>query len=125
LLVIDRRDFLPFVQERPLVALRIIDLLCARLRQTSEQVEDVAFRLSAGRLAKAILRLQQERLETAQDGRLAITQRELGQIVGMSRESTNKQLMSFQREKLLEVVKGGIVILDAEGLAERAGSMHD
>ncbi len=120
LLVIDRRDFLPFVQERPSVALRIIELLCSRLRQTSEQVEDVAFRYIDGRLAKALLRLLQERSDAQTPGRIAITQRELGQIVGMSRESTNKQLMTWQREGVLEVLKGAVIVRDHAALAEKA-----
>jgi CRP/FNR family cyclic AMP-dependent transcriptional regulator len=122
LLVIDRRDFIPFVQERPGVALRIIELLCERLRRTSEQVEDVAFRYIDGRLAKTLLRLSRQQGAADAGGLIRITQRELGNMVGMSRESINKQLMSWQKSGLLDVIKGGVILKDPDSLAEFAES---
>src|SRR5512135_3468255 len=41
LLVIERRDFLPILTDHPDVAMKLIEILCARLRRTSEQVEDI------------------------------------------------------------------------------------
>jgi CRP/FNR family cyclic AMP-dependent transcriptional regulator len=120
LLVIDRRDFIPFVQERPHVALKIIELLCARLRRTSEQVEDVAFRYIDGRLAKILLRLRDQQGAKAPGVVIKVTQRELGNMVGMSRESINKQLMSWQKARLLDVLKGGVILRDPEALTELA-----
>ena len=43
LMIIDRRDFIPMVRENPDVAMKLIELVCARLRRTSEQVEDIMF----------------------------------------------------------------------------------
>ena len=54
LLIIDRRDFIPLVQREPEVAIKLIEILCARLRNTSEQVEDVIFLDLPARLAKAV-----------------------------------------------------------------------
>src|SRR5579863_850168 len=39
--VIDRREFLPFVRSQPALAMKFIELLCTRLRWTSDQVEEV------------------------------------------------------------------------------------
>ena len=44
LLVMERRDFLPLVRSHPELAIRLIEILCARVRRTSEQVEDIMFR---------------------------------------------------------------------------------
>src|SRR6516164_9973267 len=55
--VIDRRDFLPFVRSQPALAMKFIELLCARVRQTSDQVEQVILQDLPGRLASALLRL--------------------------------------------------------------------
>ena len=57
LLVIDRRDFIPLVHREPDIAIKLIEILCRRLRNTSEQVEDVIFLDLPARLAKALLRL--------------------------------------------------------------------
>src|SRR5262245_2228873 len=57
LAVIERRDFMPFLRSEPEVALQFIEILCARLRWTSEQVQDVTFLDLPTRLAKPLLRL--------------------------------------------------------------------
>jgi len=119
LLVFERRDFLPLVREKPDALLKLIELVCGRLRHTSEQVEDIVFLDLPGRLAKALLRLSQEAPASA--GKIAMTQREIGQIIGMSRESTNKQLRAWESRKLLKIERGGIVILKPEALAALGG----
>src|SRR4029077_2608793 len=43
LMLIERRDFIPLIQDNPEVAIRLITILCGRLRRTSEQVEDIVF----------------------------------------------------------------------------------
>ena len=111
LMMIDRRDFLPLIRDYPDLAARIIDVLCARLRHTSEQVEDIVFLDLPGRLAKALLRLASDHDKPVKDKKIAITQREIGDIIGMSRESTNKQLRDWQRRKWIRLERGGIVIL--------------
>ena len=55
--VIDRREFLPFVRSQPALAMKFIELLCARLRWTSDQVEEVILQDLPGRLASALIRL--------------------------------------------------------------------
>jgi CRP/FNR family cyclic AMP-dependent transcriptional regulator len=112
--VIERRDFLPLLREEPAIALVLIEILCARLRRTTEQVEYVVFHNLSSRLAKALLRM-------AEDGagmreRVDVTQRDLGSMIGMSRESTNKQLRSWERKKWVRLERGGVVILSAEAL---------
>ncbi len=57
LLVIERRNFVPLVHSHPEIALKLIEVLCDRLRRTSEQVEDVTFLDLPSRLAKVLLRL--------------------------------------------------------------------
>lgn len=117
LLVLERRDFLPLIREKPDALLKLMELVCGRLRHTSEQVEDIVFLDLPGRLAKTLLRLSQE----ASSSKIAMTQREIGQIIGMSRESTNKQLRAWEGRKLLKIERGGIVILKPEALAALGG----
>lgn len=121
LMMIDRRDFLPLLRSHPELAARIIEVLCTRLRHTSEQVEDIVFLDLPGRLAKALLHLAGGRDASAKSQKsgqkIAITQREIGQVIGMSRESTNKQLRDWQRRKWIKVERGGIVILQHAALS--------
>src|SRR6202034_4946926 len=89
---IDRRDFLPFVRSQPALAMKFIELLCMRLRWTSDQLEQVILQNLPGRLASALIRLtEKHKLEPA--GRtVAVTQQEISEMAGMTRESINKQL---------------------------------
>jgi CRP-like cAMP-binding protein len=119
LMVIYRRDFMPMLAGEGDLALRLIELLCARLRRTSEQVEDVCFLGLPERLAKTLLRLA-ARSRCAVGRQITLTQREVGEIVGMTRESINKQLRVWQAREWIGLSRGAIVVRDPAALAEIA-----
>jgi len=116
LMVIDRRDFVPLVSQNPEIALKLIEILCQRIRRTSEQVEDVTFLDLPSRLAKTLLKLSES--PGAQSRKVSITQREIGQIIGMSRESTNKQLREWEENNWVKLERGGVVVLKRQPLME-------
>jgi CRP/FNR family transcriptional regulator, cyclic AMP receptor protein len=118
--VIDRRDFLPFVRSQPTLAMKFIELLCARVRQTSDQVEQLILQDLPGRLASALLGLTEKRKLDAERSTIAITQQEIGEMVGMTRESINKQLRAWALRKWVRLEHGAIVVLDAAALRELA-----
>jgi CRP/FNR family cyclic AMP-dependent transcriptional regulator len=122
LIVIDRRDFVPFVAARPDIAMKLIEVLCTRLRSTNQQIEDVMFLDFQARLAKTLLRLSQ-RAKASPDGRkVALTQSEICGIVGLSRESTNRFLRTWQERGWVELRRGGIVVRAPEALATLAAA---
>ena len=115
LLVLNRRDFMPILEKRADICMILLRTLCQRLRQTSEQVEDVLFRHLESRVAKALLHLAESaglhRVQSlAVD--LHLSQRELGSIAGGSRESVNKILQSWHKAGWIDLGKGTIVIRD-------------
>src|SRR6195256_7014345 len=95
LFVIDRREFIPFVRSQPALAMKFIELLCARLRQTSDQVEQIILQNLPGRLPSELLRLNEKHKLEPQGRTIAITQQEISEMVGMTRESINKQLRAW------------------------------
>lgn len=117
LLVIERRDFVPLLLQQPEMALKLIEILCSRLRNTSEQVEDVLFLDLPGRLAKALLRLTGSTEPSAPRQKVVITQREIGRLIGASRESTNRQLRLWQQRKWIKLARGAIIVLDPAALS--------
>jgi CRP/FNR family cyclic AMP-dependent transcriptional regulator len=117
LMMIDRRDFLPLIQSHSEVALKLISVLCARLRRTTEQVEDVMSLDLPTRLAKILLRLAETAQVSPQGRKIAMTQREIGQIIGMSRESTNKQLRMWEERNWVRLERGSIVVVALDELA--------
>ena len=126
--VIDRREFIPFVRSQPALAMKFIELLCTRLRWTSDQVEQIILQNLPGRLASALIRLT-EKHKLAPGGRtIAVTQQEISEMVGMTRESINKQLRIWASRKWVRLEHGAIVVLNAEplqALAEAGGTDDD
>jgi len=121
LLVLNRRDFIPFIENRADICLMLIKILCQRLRQTSEQVEDLQFRHLESRIAKALLHLSERSGQPVVDGRvleLHMSQSELSHIVGSSRESVNKQLQAWQKAGFIDLAKGSIVIRDPAAIEQ-------
>jgi len=127
LFIIDRREFIPFVRSQPTVAMKLIELLCARLRRTSDQVEQVILQNLPGRLASALLRLSEKHKASPQGRTIAITQQEISEMVGMTRESINKQLRAWATRGWVRLEHGAIVVLKPEALQELvdAGSHDD
>jgi CRP/FNR family cyclic AMP-dependent transcriptional regulator len=123
LMMIERRDFVPLVQQQPEMAIKLIEVLCGRLRQTTAQVEDVMFLDLPGRLAKTLLQLAKNLKPTPRGPRVALTQSDIGKMIGMSRESTNKQLRTWQDRNWLLLERGGIVILAPDALAKIASAV--
>ena len=120
LAILERRDFLPFIRSQPLLAMKFVELLCMRLRRTSEQIEHIILQDLSGRLAGALLGLADRRQPDAVSRSIAITQQELGEMVGMTRESINKQLREWAERKWVRLEHGGILLLDAKALANVA-----
>jgi CRP/FNR family cyclic AMP-dependent transcriptional regulator len=114
--VIDRREFLPFVRSHPALAMKFIELLCTRLRWTSDQVEQVILQNLPGRLASALIRLTEKHKSSPAGRTIAITQQEISEMVGMTRESINKQLRAWAARKWVRLEHGAIVVLDTESL---------
>src|SRR5213082_3390925 len=125
LYIIDRRDFLPFVKSQPALAMKFIELLCARLRWTSDQVEQVILLDLPGRLASALIRLTEKHKTATGSRSIAITQQEISEMVGMTRESINKQLRAWAMRDWVRLEHGAIVVLNVGMLRELAEAGTD
>ena len=120
LLVVPRRSVLALLEERADLCIRLMLVLCERLRRTNEQVEDLAFLDLEARIAKVLLRLAEENEPTdarAKPAGIKISQRALGELVGGSRESVNKHLQDWKRSGIIAIEKGAILINDPDALA--------
>ena len=119
LLVIDQRDFIPFLESRTDLCIRFLKLLSQRLRRTDELVEMALFERLETRLAKALVQLASANGSGGQTGPpflVLVSQQELSDIVGAARENVNRLLRTWQREGLLELGKRRVVIRDLEAL---------
>ena len=120
LLVLNRRDFLQMLENRADLCIIMLRILCRRLRQTSEQVEDVMFCHLESRVAKALLQLAESvglRGLRSKSVKLHVSQRQLGNMVGGSRETINKILQNWHRQGLIDLGKASILIHDIDALS--------
>jgi CRP-like cAMP-binding protein len=114
LLVFERRDLLPVLRATPEMTLALLELLCARLRRTSDQVEEQSFLDLPARLARALLRLADDR------GQVLATQRDLAELVGATRESVNRRLRAWEEAGMLALGKGSARLMRVAALKEAA-----
>ena len=117
------RDFRDWLAEFPAVSADLLRALAVRLRQTNEAMADLVFTDVPGRIAKTLLGLA-ERFgeEDGDDVRVAhdLTQEELAQLVGASRETVNKALSDFAARDWIRLDGRAVILLDRERLARRA-----
>ena len=115
LLVLERAHLLPFLTSNSEALSRLLAVLCQRLRQTSEDLEDALLREAPSRLARGLLRLAETFGKPVQGGiqlTIKMSQQQIGSLIGASRESINKHLGEWTRAGYLTVEGGFIVILD-------------
>ncbi len=129
LLTIRRRDFIPLlkqvIERHPDVAIQLLDVLCRKLRDTSEIVEAVGLLSIPVRLARVVIKMAESIGVKAPEGwriDLKLSQRELGNLIGATRESVNKQLRAWEVDGLVALGQKRIVILQEKALKKIAAS---
>lgn len=128
LLVLEQRDFLPFLERHPAVAIRLLQVMCERFRRANEMFEGLVFMGLEGRLARLLLQLATEHGHPTPRGRrlaLALSQGELANLVAARRESVNKQLRAWTDMGLVEQDHGCIVLRDERALRDLAEAAAD
>lgn len=128
LLILERRHFIPFLERNPAIAIHLIEVLCARVRQTSEMVESVAFLEFGARLARLLLRLAESHGKPVDGGTridLRLSQTDLGNLIASTRESVNRQLNAWVQDGVLALARGRITVLDLDALEDAAMPSED
>ena len=113
----------PWLNGRPGVAQALLKALSQRLRRTNENLSDLVFSDVPGRVAKALLDLNEKFGEKRTDGSYVehdLTQEELAQLVGASRETVNKALADFVQRNWIKLEPRAVLILDLDRLIKRA-----
>jgi CRP/FNR family transcriptional regulator, cyclic AMP receptor protein len=114
LLVLERRNVIPFLERNPATCLQLMELLCARIRRSDERMADLAFFELPTRLAKLLLSYGVER--AGKEPRISLSQTELAEMVGATRENVNRCLRDWQRRGWVKLQDGWTVISDSEKL---------
>jgi len=112
-----------YLKDRPAVSLALLGALARRLRRTNDSVADLVFTDVPGRVAKALLDLAGRFGRPAEEGVLVahdLTQEELAQLVGASRETVNKALADFASRGWLKLEARAVLLMDVERLQRRS-----
>lgn len=122
LLTLGQKELIPWLAENPVVALHLLGRLAQRLRRTNEAVGDLVFSNVPGRVAKALLDLGERFGKQSSEGLYVnhdLTQEELAQLVGASRETVNKALADFVARGWIKLDGRAVLITDYERLLKR------
>ncbi len=122
-LTIGQKDFLNFLEQHPKVALKLLAALSHRLRATNDRVGDLSFLNLPARLARILLNLGQQYGRSTSEGivvGLKLSQEELGNLVGVSRESVNRQVRLWVEHGVLDYVHGTIILKNSDALFREA-----
>jgi CRP/FNR family cyclic AMP-dependent transcriptional regulator len=123
MLALGQEQLLKWLTGRPEVARGLLSQLASRLRHLNEAVADLVFSDVPGRVAKALLDLARRFGKPTNGGvdvHHDLTQEELAQLVGASRETVNKALADFAHRGWIRLEQRAVVILDVERLTHRA-----
>lgn len=115
LFVIRRSDFQNMLRQQPEITTKIIELLCERLRASSERLEEASLLSLKSRLARRLLKLADDFGEE-----IVITQEDLSVLAGAGRETVNRQLQKWQRSGIVRLGRGRVIIADAVRLQDEA-----
>lgn len=123
LVVVSRRDFMPFLDDNPRVTAKLLKVLCHRIRWTADQFEQYTFFDLSARLAKKLLHLADGfGSDTSAGNRinLNLSQDMLASMVGATREAVNRQLSEWGNAGIVETRRGTVTLLNEPALIRLA-----
>lgn len=123
--LIRNSDMKRLLQAYPDIAWRILVIMSRRLRQAVEQMRDMAFRDAYGRLSQGVLNLAKEYGVPTPEGikiEMPLSQQELANLAGTSRETVARILGQWKREGLVEVRRRHLILRRPEDLERRLDS---
>lgn len=115
ILVVERRDFLRVLRSNADLVLRMLALLCERIRSTDIALEEIALMDFPSRLARLLLKLGRQYGEASPHGlriRMKLSQTDLSTLVAATRESVNKQLRAWREAGIMDEEGGYLLIRD-------------
>ena len=123
LVSLSHKDMMSFINQHPDMAITMLRELARRLRNTNTALADLVFSDVPGRVAKALLDLADRFGSTTEDGVHVphdLTQEELAQLVGASRETVNKSLAEFVSRGWIRLEGRAVLLIELARLQRRA-----
>lgn len=119
IIVLERKDFLSFIDEHPDVSMKIVQSLCRRVREANDEIRNFTFYDQPGRLAHMLRKLS-EKFPGESDGEsyidLKLTHQDLADMLGIARESVTKMVSTLKREGAIDIREHMIYIINDDAL---------
>jgi CRP-like cAMP-binding protein len=125
LYALDSDMFWTLLESRHALARRLLELMARRLRRADRTSQDLVFFDAPTRLARRLIELAEEHGEQVGEGQairitVRVTQEEIAQMIGVTRESANRLIASFASRGWIDWNDGLPVLLRPESLIHRA-----
>ena len=111
------------IERHPTIGVNIISFLSRRLQEAQRELEAMAYQRVGQRLARKLIDLAARfGVQTARGTLIQarLTQQELAEMIGATRETLAHTLADFRRRDLLATERHRVIVRDAERLAEIA-----
>jgi CRP-like cAMP-binding protein len=114
--IFNRSDLEKVLMSKPKVAVRLLDLMGKRLRETEDRLEQTLFQDVPNRLAALLIRL---RSETGSDV-IEMTHEQLAEHLGVYRETVTAALNNLRKDDLISVGRKQVHLINLPGLEKKA-----
>ncbi len=114
LCVMSRADVERLMRDKPMVAFRFVEALGDRVTRLESQLEEIAFKSIPSRLASLLLQIAEE--QGTKNRVTGYTHQDLGEMLGTYRETITQTLNDFKAERLVEISRKQVVLLDLDRL---------
>ncbi len=119
--ILRNQDLYRLLKEHSDLAISLLTLLARRLKMTQRQVRDLALKDAYTRVAELIIGLANECDDLREDGlhiHLRMTREEMANMTGTTRETLTRMLGELRRQKLVKVIRNGLIVPDLEALKD-------
>lgn len=127
LCLMNRDDVAKMLLNDPRISFRVVEVLGRRLSEVERRLTDFALKPASVRLAALLVQLADKQtndelyaqsLRNARSIEIVCTHEELAEIVGVQRETITRMLKALQRQDLIELRRGRILLHNLENLRE-------
>lgn len=119
--IIENKDLEELLEENAHMSVKILKIMAVRLREAQYHIRDLALRDTYGRLASMLINLGREHGKECNKGTsiaLNLSQQQIANMIGSSRETVARILNSWKKDKIIEVDRQVITILNIEALED-------
>lgn len=116
LLALPARDVRTLLNTHAGITFKFLEALVRRLRSANERISRQSFQTVPGRVAGVLLQLAEEQDASGGEVTIRMSQADLAQLAGTSRESASRFIADLERAGVVHPQRGRVTVLDRDRL---------